>query len=77
MYYVYVLNLCNNDKYVGFSDNLKTRITDHKKGKCSTTTKYRPVELDWYCAFKDRKKALSFEKYLKSGSGTEFRRRHF
>ena len=77
MNYVYILNLSNNDKYVGFSDNLKTRIIDHKRGKCSTTIKYRPIELEWYCAFNNKQKALLFEKYLKSGSGTEFRRRHF
>jgi len=76
MYYVYILCLVNNDKYVGFSDNLN-RIVDHDKGKCTTTSKYRPVKLEWYCCFKDKKKALSFEKYLKGGSGTEFRRRHF
>jgi hypothetical protein len=29
-----------------------------------------------YTAFDDREKAAAFEKYLKSGSGREFSRRH-
>ena len=32
MYYVYILNLVNNNKYVGYSDNLKNRIIDYNKG---------------------------------------------
>jgi len=76
MYYVYILKLSNDDHYVGFSEDLKARIIDHNQGKCSTTSKYRPVRLVWCCLFIDKLKALSFEKYLKSGSGCEFRRRH-
>jgi predicted GIY-YIG superfamily endonuclease len=35
-----------------------------------------PVELVFYCAFKEKLKAFRFEKYLKSGSGraTMFKR---
>jgi predicted GIY-YIG superfamily endonuclease len=77
MYIVYILSLSNNQRYVGFTENIKQRVIDHNIGKCETTTKYRPVKLIWYCTFSNKKKALTFEKYLKSGSGTEFRRRHF
>lgn len=77
MFYVYILLLSNNQHYVGFSEDLKTRVADHNMGKCHTSAKYRPVELIWYCGFKDKRQALRFEKYLKGGSGTEFRRRHF
>ena len=77
MYHVYILFLSNNQQYVGFTENLKNRLIDHREGKCETTAKYRPVKLIWCCLFSNKKKALEFEKYLKSGSGTEFRRRHF
>ncbi|MFA7253885.1 MAG: GIY-YIG nuclease family protein [Patescibacteria group bacterium] len=76
MYYVYLLKLSNNDHYVGFSENLQTRIKDHHEGKCSTTAKFRPVELVWYCGFKDKYKALKFESYLKKGTGHAFRNKH-
>jgi len=77
MYYVYILLLSNDQHYVGFSEDLKIRVKDHNEGKCHTTEKYRPVKLIWYCCFNNKKQALEFEKYLKSGSGAEFRRRHF
>jgi predicted GIY-YIG superfamily endonuclease len=77
MYSVYILSLSNGQQYVGFSEDIKQRLIDHQEGKCDTTAKYRPVRLVWCCHFHDKKKALSFEKYLKSGSGAEFRRRHF
>ena len=76
MYYVYILELSNNRRYIGFSENVKIRVADHNAGKCETTAKYRPVRLIWFCTFRNKKQALDFEKYLKSGSGTEFRRRH-
>jgi hypothetical protein len=41
-------------------------------GKSAHTTKFRPWELVWYCAFRDKYKALAFEKYLKSHSGRAF-----
>jgi predicted GIY-YIG superfamily endonuclease len=74
---VYILKLSNNQKYVGFTEDIKQRVIEHNKGGCFTTAKYRPVKLVWCCFFTDKIKALEFEKYLKSGSGTEFRRRHF
>ena len=69
--------LSNDDRYVGYTTDLKQRLADHQEGKCDTTSKFRPVKLVWCCYFTNKKKALDFEKYLKSGSGTEFRRRHF
>jgi predicted GIY-YIG superfamily endonuclease len=36
-----------------------------------------PIELEMYVAFSDKYKAFAFEKYLKSGSGRAFAKRHF
>lgn len=33
--------------------------------------------LEWYCAFNTKSQALSFEKYLKTGSGIAFMRKRF
>jgi predicted GIY-YIG superfamily endonuclease len=44
----------------------------HAKGGVSYTAKRLPIELLFYCAFKDKYVAIAFEKYLKSGSGSAF-----
>ncbi len=76
MYYVYILKN-NNSKnyYTGFSENLKNRIKSHQE-KTVKTTQDGSFLLVWYCAFVNKKDALSFEKYLKSGSGFAFRNKH-
>ena len=77
MQYVYILE-CKNDKpYVGCADNLRDRIERHKKGYVPATKNIRPIELQCYFAFRDKYKAFEFEKYLKSGSGRVFIKRHF
>jgi len=76
MYYVYILKLQNGNHYIGYTRNLKTRMQNHSKGKCITTNRIKPLKIIWYSCFNNKKQALLFEKYLKSGSGVEFRRRH-
>jgi predicted GIY-YIG superfamily endonuclease len=76
MHYVYVLkSLSTGRHYIGESSNLKLRLEQHRSGSCRTTSRQRPWKLVWYAAFDDRSKALSFEKYLKSGSGFAFSRK--
>ena len=74
MYYVYMLRSIPypNQTYIGFTENLKSRLTAHKKGQSPHTSRYKPWELATYLAFKDRSRALAFEKYLKSHSGKAF-----
>ncbi|OGM12996.1 excinuclease ABC subunit C [Candidatus Woesebacteria bacterium RIFCSPLOWO2_01_FULL_39_23] len=75
MHYVYILKLSNNSNYVGQTSDLKNRIKDHNKGNTNHTKKFLPVKLIFYCAFESKKKALNFEKYLKSGSGKAFKKK--
>jgi len=77
MYYVYILNCSDNHPYVGCTDNLKDRIDRHKKGYIPATKDRRPINLVNYIAFSDKYKAFEFEKYLKSGSGRAFTKKHF
>jgi putative endonuclease len=72
MWYVYIIRSIAFPKqeYNGATANLKHRIPDHNAGKSTHTAKFKPWELVWYCAFRD--KALEFEKYLKSHSGRAF-----
>jgi len=76
MQYVYLLKLSNSDYYVGATMNLKERIKKHQKGDVPHISKFRPVKLEWYTAFKDVSIAMGFERYLKSSSGKAFRNKH-
>jgi len=74
MHSVYLLNSLSDpdQRYVGFTADLKARLKSHNKGASTHTAKYRPWELIAYCAFKNERKAREFEHYLKSGSGKAF-----
>ena len=57
--------------------DVEKRLHAHNMGQSSYTKKYKPWHLEIYVAFSDEKKAKNFEVYLKSGSGTAFRRKRF
>jgi putative endonuclease len=77
--YVYLLESIPHPQqsYVGITADLANRLADHDSGKSSHTAKHRP----WRCIvairFVDDRRAIAFEKYLKSGSGRAFAERHF
>ena len=79
MMYVYVLQNSEVTQrfYVGISENLNVRLKQHNAGEVFHTAKYKPWKLKNYIAFDDQTKAYAFEKYLKSGSGRAFAKRHF
>jgi putative endonuclease len=74
MYYVYLIESIPNQnrRYIGFSTDLRQRMAEHNAGKLPNTAKYRPWRLVTYVAFSSKKQALTFELYLKSGSGHAF-----
>jgi putative endonuclease len=75
-YYVYIL-MCNDGlPYTGCTDNLKERIDRHQKGNVPATKDRLPVKLISYFAFSNKYTAFNFEKYLKSGSGRAFLKKH-
>jgi putative endonuclease len=76
MYYVYILKLRNNKYYIGLTKNINRRIKEHSKGLERTTKRFLPCSLVTYIVFSSKKKAIKFEKYLKTGSGFAFRNRH-
>ena len=77
MWYVYILHCKNNKPYIGCTDDLKNRIKRHKKGYVLATKNIKPVELYCYFSFLNKHIAYNFEKYLKSGSGRAFTKKHF
>ena len=74
---MYMLTLIGSRSYVGSTSNLKQRLLEHRGGKSSATRKYLPCQLVAYVCFHDRLRALHFERYLKTGSGRAFRKKHF
>jgi len=78
-FYVYILVSQGNKTihYTGVTRDLDQRLLEHNRGACPHTPKHRPWRIETAVAFKSESKARAFEKYLKSGSGREFARRHF
>jgi putative endonuclease len=76
-WYVYILKCSNGTIYTGCTNNLEDRIKRHNMGQVNATKNIFPVQLITYLAFTDKYKAYDFEKYLKTGSGRAFSKRHF
>lgn len=80
MFYTYILRSVNHpeQRYVGSTIDLKRRFAEHNSHNGAySSAKYAPWKLETYAAFETLEKAQAFERYLKSGSGHEFARRHF
>jgi predicted GIY-YIG superfamily endonuclease len=76
-WYVYILKCIDGSNYTGCTNNLEDRIKRHNSGQVEATKNILPVEILNHFAFTDKYKAFNFEKYLKSGSGRAFSKRHF
>lgn len=72
MYYVYILQTADGSSYTACTRDLKERFQRLINGYIPATKFRLPVDLIFYCAFKDKYKAYDFEKFLKSGSGRAF-----
>ena len=73
-HYVYLIE-CQNDKfwYIGYTDDLKTRVEDHQRGRgCRTTSMKSNCELIYYESYLNKADALGREKFLKGGSGRKY-----
>lgn len=74
MHYVYVLQNTNDQSwYIGYSANLKQRVTRHNSGDgARTTSRKKEWKLIYYEAYLDEQDAKGRERFLKSGSGRRF-----
>ena len=63
--------------YVGLTSEVDRRLDDHNAGRCPHTARYRPWQLHVVIEFSEQTRAVRFERYLKSGSGRAFAKRHF
>lgn len=76
MYYIYALYNKKLDKiYIGFTNNLKQRIQDHKNNKVHTTYRMGEIKLIYYEACLSKKDAQTRESQLKTGFGRSYLRR--
>ncbi len=55
--------------YSGITDDLDAWLSKHNSGDVTHTSKFCPSRIKSYVAFTDEARAITFEKYLKSGSG--------
>jgi len=70
MFYVYLLHSAkDNGFYIGFSTDLKRRLSEHTRGASFATKSRGPWKLIYYEAYTEREDAEGREKFLKSGAG--------
>jgi putative endonuclease len=77
--FVYVLRSESDPSrhYVGVTTNVENRLYWHNEGPSGQTVLNRPWKVVVTVEFADEPTALRFERYLKSGSGRAFAKRHF
>ena len=77
--FVYVLRseAKTSQTYVGISSDVAARLKWHNAGPSGHTLRHRPWRVAVSIEFPTEQQALRFERYLKSGSGRAFAKRHF
>ena len=76
MYFVYILKSINFSKtYVGITDNIERRLSQHNNGDSFYTKRYLPWEIVHKEEHSDRIEARKREKYLKSAAGRRYLRK--
>ena len=77
--FVYILRSVNDPtrRYIGLTADVSTRLSAHNAGQNPSTVQARPWMLDVCLEFRTEQTAVRFERYLKSGSGHAFAKRHF
>jgi putative endonuclease len=63
--------------YVGLTSDVRTRLATHNSGGSQYTASHRPWQLVASVEFPTETSAINFERYLKTGSGRAFAKRHF
>ena len=73
MYYTYILkSKRDNSYYIGYTQNLNKRISEHNSGKSKSTKSRRPYELIYRKGYETRSEAVRYERYLKSLKKREY-----
>lgn len=76
-YYVYILKSINFEKtYIGFTDNLERRLTQHNKGYNVFSKRFMPWKIIYTEIYNTQVNALEREKYLKSAAGRRWMKKY-
>lgn len=77
--FVYILRSCADAgrHYVGSTADVAERLKAHNAGQNVSTADHRPWRVIASIEFESVAGARAFERYLKSGSGRAFAKRHF
>lgn len=67
MYYLYILkSTVDNNMYIGSTNDLRRRLSEHNKGRVLSTKLRRPLELRYYEAYSTEAEARHREHALKN-----------
>lgn len=76
MFIVYIIENSQGKLYIGQTGNLEKRILDHNELGKGYTSKFRPWKLIYSEKVESRKIAMAREKYLKTGAGRDWIKKH-
>jgi putative endonuclease len=70
MWYVYLIKSqgAKSFTYIGSTDNVDRRLSEHNSGAVQSTKAYVPYKLLAYVAVEEERQARRLEKYFKTGS---------
>ena len=72
-YYVYVLQSEKDHKfYIGFTNDIKTRVEEHNRGEVLQTKNRLPLKLVYWEGCLNQKDAARRERYLKTTWGKRY-----
>ncbi|MEK7148836.1 MAG: GIY-YIG nuclease family protein [Patescibacteria group bacterium] len=72
-FYTYVLeSLSDGKRYIGYTENLRRRLEEHRNAKSFATKHRLPVRLVYYEVCLHKEDAKRREKYLKTTQGRRF-----
>jgi putative endonuclease len=77
--FVYIIrSVAHADRrYVGVTADPAARLAAHNAGRNQSTSRWRPWFVDVCIEFRTEPLATRFERFLKSGAGHAFAKRHF
>lgn len=78
VYYTYVLkSLKDGNLYIGYTNDLRERLKNHKNGEVHSTKNRRPLILMYFEGCFDKESAIKREKYLKTTYGHRYLKNRF
>ena len=76
VFYVYAIQCDDGSRYIGHTDDLKRRWSQHREGTAAEwAAKHKPVKIAHYEELHSREEAVAREKWLKTGFGRKWLKR--